>query len=231
MVIALTDCKIKIIKNGPYMVSGNVPLEEKKIIYVNSDIQYSNGETIPHNEIYALCRCGKSKIMPFCDGSHIIVKFDGRETASKEPYLKQAVTIKGPNLVLTDQKNLCAFARFCHKADGDVWSLTEKSSNPKYCKEAIQAACDCPAGRLVAWDSVTGKAIEPTYEPSIVIIQDPTRQCSGPIWVRGGIPIESSDGSVYEIRNRVTLCRCGESLIKPFCDASHVSAKFNDGRG
>jgi CDGSH-type Zn-finger protein len=39
--------------------------------------------------------------------------------------------------------------------------------------------------------------------------------------VRGGITIESADGVPYEVRNRVTLCRCGRSDNKPFCDASH----------
>jgi len=39
--------------------------------------------------------------------------------------------------------------------------------------------------------------------------------------VRGKIPIQSADGKIYEKRNRITLCRCGESLNKPFCDSSH----------
>jgi CDGSH-type Zn-finger protein len=39
--------------------------------------------------------------------------------------------------------------------------------------------------------------------------------------VRGEIPIQSADGKIYRIRNRVTLCRCGKSLNKPFCDSSH----------
>ena len=33
----------------------------------------------------------------------------------------------------------------------------------------------------------------------------------------------------YEGRNRVTLCRCGASSNKPFCDGSHASVKFDDG--
>ena len=37
-----------------------------------------------------------------------------------------------------------------------------------------------------------------------------------------------ADGSAYEIRNRVALCRCGASGNKPFCDGSHVSSGFND---
>ena len=51
---------------------------------------------------------------------------------------------------------------------------------------------------------------------------------SGPIWVRGGIPVVAADGHAYEIRNRVTLCRCGASSNKPFCDGSHASIKFSD---
>jgi CDGSH-type Zn-finger protein len=30
------------------------------------------------------------------------------------------------------------------------------------------------------------------------------------------------DGIIYETRNRVTLCRCGESQNKPLCDGIHL---------
>jgi CDGSH-type Zn-finger protein len=52
---------------------------------------------------------------------------------------------------------------------------------------------------------------------------------SGPIWAKGGITVEAADGFQYEVRNRVTLCRCGASKNKPFCDGTHCSIKFNDG--
>ena len=48
-------------------------------------------------------------------------------------------------------------------------------------------------------------------EKSVGLIEDPELDSSGPIWVRGGIPIISEEGDQYEIRNRVTLCRCGKS--------------------
>jgi hypothetical protein len=70
------------------------------------------------------------------------------------------------------------------------------------------------------------QVIEAVLEQSISILQDPQGGVRGPIWVKGGIPIESSDGEVYEIRNRVTLCRCGNSKNKPFCDAAHVTTDF-----
>ena len=220
--------KIKILKNGPYMVFGNVPMEEKIISSGKDALEYKDGRCFPQAEEYALCRCGRSENMPFCDGKHIAAHFDGTETASKRPYLDDADTLKGPTISLTDNEDLCAFARFCHIGRGSVWQLTMESDDPISKDGAIKAACNCPAGRLVAWDNDTGQPIEPDYPPSIVIIQDPLRSCSGPIWVRGCIPIESSDGICYEVRNRVTLCRCGESENMPFCDATHVSIEFSD---
>ena len=67
-----------------------------------------------------------------------------------------------------------------------------------------------------------GEAIEPDLEKSIVVIEYPPRGEHGPLWVRGGIPVVSADGEPYEVRNRVTLCRCGKSENKPFCDGSHI---------
>ena len=70
-----------------------------------------------------------------------------------------------------------------------------------------------------------GRPIEPKLELSIAVVEEPLRGYDGPLWVRGGIPIESADGVTYEIRNRVTLCRCGISSNKPFCDCSHRVTK------
>jgi len=58
-------------------------------------------------------------------------------------------------------------------------------------------------------------------ERSIGTIEDPSKNASGPFWVRGGIPVYSADGKLYQVRNRMTLCRCGKSTNKPFCDSSH----------
>ena len=219
-------CKIKILKNGPYIVMGNVPLSEKIIVSKGKMNVFKDGRKLPQAEEYALCRCGKSKNAPFCDGSHDKVGFDGTERASREKFEDRAELLEGPDLDLLDD-NRCAFARFCHREDGKVWELTENSNNPKYREEAIIAASECPAGRLVAYDK-TGKALEPEYEPSIEILQDPEKEASGPIFVKGNIPIESSEGYTYEIRNRVTLCRCGKSRNRPFCDATHISINYID---
>ena len=222
--------KITIVKDGPYLVSGNIPLTIEVI--ANNKEGYSwdwkKGKTFKTESSYALCRCGASNNKPFCDGSHTKINFKGKETASKQPYAKQAQQIDGGTLVLDDAENLCAFARFCDP-EGKIWSLIENTADPKVRELVIREAMHCPSGRLTLHDKKTGKEIEDKLSPSIGIIEDPPLKCSGPIWVRGNITIESSDGTQYEKRNRVTLCRCGASGNKPFCDGSHASIKFNDG--
>ena len=219
-----SNAKIEITQNGPYLVTGGLPLSEQWIV-TNAEgdsLDYREGKKHPAAPQYALCRCGHSGNKPFCDGSHQKVRFDGTETASREPYLKQAETIDGPTLRLTDAESLCAFARFCDPK-GRIWNLVPASDDPEARRLAEYEAAHCPAGRLVVWDKKTGKAIEPKFEPSLGLIEDTEKKVSGPIWVRGGIPVIAADGKAYEVRNRMTLCRCGVSNNKPFCDGSHAA--------
>lgn len=214
--------KIKVTLNGPYIVSGSVPLSRQVII--TDDEGYSckwhEDKKYELQKQYLLCRCGNSKNKPFCDGTHMKSAFNGTETATREPDPVYTERIDGPELDLVDAQELCASARFCDRAGG-IWDLVQQSDQQETKKIAIEEACNCPSGRLIACNK-KGKAIEPRYEPSIVLVKDPQENTNGPIWVRGGIPIESADGKVYEIRNRVTLCRCGKSVNKPFCDGSHI---------
>jgi CDGSH-type Zn-finger protein len=214
--------KIKVSKNGPYLVSGKIPLQ-KQIIIADSEgtaTEWQPSTAYEPKEKCALCRCGHSKNKPFCDGTHAQVVFDGTETAGEEAYLDHPKEIDGAALKLVDIEDLCASARFCHRAGG-IWKLVPASDDPKKKRIAIEETCDCPSGRLVIVDKQTGKLIEPKFAKSIGLIEDPAMGVSGPIWVRGGVPVESADGKTYRVRNRVTLCRCGKSKNKPFCDSSH----------
>lgn len=221
--------KIKVIKNGPYRVSGNVPIA-KQIIIADKEgipVKWKEGDKYSPQKECDLCRCGKSRSKPYCDQMHVATGFDGTETAAKKKYLEQTEKIAGPGLDLTDTLSLCASARFCDRGEG-VWNLTRSSDDLNSKKMAIEEACDCPSGRLVVWDKKTGEAIEPGFVSSVGLVEDSPSGVSGPLWIRGGIPIESAEGEIYEIRNRVTLCRCGKSENKPFCDGTHVSVGFSD---
>ena len=222
----IEDMRITVTTNGPYLVEGSVPLAKQTIVAdaEGNSIGWSRGEKFETQAACALCRCGQSANKPFCDGSHVRTGFDGTETASREPYTSQATEQVGPSLILTDAQPLCAFARYCDVA-GQVWNLVEQPGSDAAEQTVLEAGL-CPSGRLVAWDPEKGLALEPTFEPSIGLVDDPYEGVAGPIWVRGGIPVTAADGTTYEVRNRVTLCRCGASQNKPFCDATHASIGF-----
>jgi CDGSH-type Zn-finger protein len=214
--------KITIVKDGPYLVSGGVPLSVQTMC-IDKEGQchgWKESKKFPLQEDYALCRCGHSKNPPFCDGAHTKIKFNGTETAAHTASVGEEGVVEGPTIKLTDIEGLCASARFCHR-DGGTWHLAKHSETPEARQTAIEEAWDCPSGRLVVWDK-DGKAIEPDFEPSIGLVEDVQAGKFGPLWVRGGIPVEGADGKTYEIRNRVTLCRCGKSQNKPFCDGRHL---------
>jgi CDGSH-type Zn-finger protein len=214
--------QIKIRKDGPYEVSGGVPLEQNIPISDSEGIPYDwrTGGIYPTQEKYLLCRCGESKTTPFCDGTHTHIKFNGTETADNVPFLKKAETIHGESIDLKDAEDLCIHAGFCDRASG-IWNLVDNSGNPEARDVAVEEASDCPSGRLVILDK-DGKEIEPKFKPAIgLVVEDADQGILGALWVRGGIPIEGAAGTKYEVRNRVTLCRCGRSSNKPFCDGSH----------
>ncbi|MDR1669822.1 MAG: CDGSH iron-sulfur domain-containing protein [Oscillospiraceae bacterium] len=219
---------IKITKDGPYLVSGGIPIREMFITPEGHHYTLKEGRALPQTEQYALCRCGESRNAPFCDGAHTGAEFDGTETASREPYRERIADVTpGSTMDLLDD-NRCAFARFCHTERGDIWSLTEQDSDRQNREAAIGAAKACPAGRLVMIDK-DGNPLEETFEPEIIIMQDPEKRVSSGIYVKGPVTVEAADGTAYEVRNRVMLCRCGSSENKPFCNANHVVVGFNDG--
>jgi CDGSH-type Zn-finger protein len=220
---------VTVTKNGPYLVSGGVPLAKQTIVADregNSE-SWKEGPAYKAQASYALCRCGHSRSKPYCDGSHERVHFDGSETASREPYNAQAQLMEGPVMALSDAEGLCAFARFCDP-NGQVWNQVTQTDQAKVRELFVRQVNACPSGRLVAWDRSTGKPIEHPLPKSIGVVEDPAQGVSGPLWLRGGIPVHAADGFTYEVRNRVTLCRCGASKNKPFCDGSHAATKFRD---
>jgi CDGSH-type Zn-finger protein len=69
--------EIRVTKDAPYLVSGELPLA-KATIGTNAEgesMRWEWGKPLPAQKNAALCRCGASKNKPFCDGSHAAIKF------------------------------------------------------------------------------------------------------------------------------------------------------------
>ncbi len=65
-------------RDGPLLVRGDFRLQDQ-----------DGNEIDPGRDTVALCRCGKSRMRPFCDGSHKLVGFrapSGRESGREGPF-------------------------------------------------------------------------------------------------------------------------------------------------
>ena len=87
-----------------------------------------------------------------------------------------------------------------------------------------EAIMTCPSGAL-SFERVDGGPQEEPPEETVVVPQP-----DGPLFVHGRLAIIREDGSV-RATTRATLCRCGYSANKPFCDLTHLRAGFRSGEG
>lgn len=215
--------KIKILPGGPYEVTPDVPLQNA-IIEVDAEgasVGWAAGKAYEKKqEPYHLCRCGHSKNKPYCDGSHVAAGFEGTEHNDKAPYLEGCKVYKGETVDLYDNESLCASMRMCDRGVG-VWEAAIESGDPDNRALAVEESCACAAGRLTVRDK-EGNFIEPDLAPEVSPVQDTAAGRRGPLAVKGGVQLEGADGELYETRNRMTLCRCGQSKNMPYCDISHM---------
>jgi len=216
--------KVTIVKDGPYSADGDIPVSE--VVSIGSRdgglLNFKKEKELDKTDnAKFLCRCGHSKNKPFCDGSHAKAGFDGTETDSRLAYDEEAEYVRGPVFDAMDNQKLCAVIRACDRGKGfwDAFENAEEHHNKIYAEEV---ACLCASGRFTLVDKKTGKKLEPKLEKEIFLIKDEPAEHLGPIYLKGGVQVVGADGFEYEERNRVTLCRCGESRNKPFCDAMHL---------
>ncbi len=214
---------IQVWENGPYVVTGGVPLTRKSIVYseLHEPLTWRKDAALEADGTYRLCRCGQSAHKPFCDGTHVKAAFDGHETAPTEPSASRARRLSGTNITMTDDGKLCMHGGFCGNKVDKVWQMLDRSDDTRVRFALMQMVERCPSGRLGY--EIDGAPVEPDLPRQVAVTKD------GPLWVTGGVTVTMSDGRQLETRNRVTLCRCGQSKLKPLCDGSHRDAKFRDG--
>ena len=218
--------KIEITENGPYKVSWSVPLDEESYIPDENwaSLDYKKEKDFPLQEEYFLCRCWKSKNKPFCDSTHLKIEFDWTETANNEKYLDKVELYEWQEVDLLDCEEFCAGARFCD-AYNRAWQMVINPQNEKETELAIGEAIKCPGWRLTI-KTKDWKLVDPELEEWITALNDPSLWVRWPLKIKWKIPIISLNWKIYEIRNRVTLCRCWKSQNKPFCDWSHIQDKY-----
>ncbi len=216
--------KILTLPNGPYYLINEM---EPKVV---ENLRNSNGESLSTIRGIALCRCGASKNKPFCDGTHGIIRFSNNDTEVTETghiVKDKRKTYAGKKIIIHDNRKICSHAVECvnnlpsvFKFDARPWIDPEAAT----LEESINTIRKCPSGALsYSIDGVEHKD-QNERKPMITVSKE------GPYIITGGVELigdnlQFGDGASKE---HYTLCRCGASRNKPFCDGMHRVIKFKD---
>jgi CDGSH-type Zn-finger protein len=222
--------KILPLPNGPYYLINDM---QPKVVY---NLQNFKGEPLSTTVGIALCRCGASKNKPFCDGTHNVIGFSSanRTLDENDDTKKTAIKDKrrnypGKEITVHDNRKICSHAAECVNNLSSVFKLGSRPwINPDASKmnDIIGVVRRCPSGALsYSIDGVEYRDPEEQRNPIVTVLKN------GPYHITGGIEligenIQFGEGASKE---HYTLCRCGASENKPFCDGAHKSSKFNAG--
>ena len=222
--------KIQPLPNGPYYLINDM---QPKVVY---NLQNFKGEPLSTTVGIALCRCGASKNKPFCDGTHSVIGFSSANKTLEENDDIEKIVIKdkrrdypGKEITVHDNRRICSHAAECVNNLSSVFKLGSRPwINPDGSKmnDIIEVVRRCPSGALsYSIDGVEYRDPEEQRNPTVTVLKN------GPYHITGGIEligenIQFGEGASKE---HYTLCRCGASENKPFCDGAHKSSKFNDG--
>ncbi|MEO2107679.1 MAG: (4Fe-4S)-binding protein [Actinomycetota bacterium] len=121
--------------------------------------------------------------------------------------------------------SLCIHTARCLKAAPEVFDVHRRPwivPDAGSAEEVIGAVAKCPTGALTVrriGDVDPAEALP--EQPNVMLVPN------GPLMIRGKVEIVQPDGTVVRRSSRVTLCRCGASENKPYCDASHRRIGFS----
>ncbi len=204
-------------KNGPYLyITDFTP---KKV----QGLTNSKGESCSHATYAALCRCGGSEEKPFCDGTHAKIGFSDRKET--DGHLDKRMNYEAVKITIHDNRGICSHAGFCTDGLPTVFKLGEEpwiDASGASIEEIIETINKCPSGALSY--SIEGVEYrDQNREPAVVVSKD------GPYYVTGGIEVIVFEPRAEEVSTEhCTLCRCGSSKNKPFCDGEHWNIGFVD---
>jgi uncharacterized Fe-S cluster protein YjdI/CDGSH-type Zn-finger protein len=129
---------------------------------------------------------------------------------------------RGKDIEVSFDLDICIHIGECLRGQPQVFDLNRRPWALPDMAEADTVADvvrRCPSGALLYRRHDGG----PQEDPGGLTKVTPMR--NGPLLVTGKIEVQREDGTV-ETLPRATLCRCGESRHKPFCDNQHIAAGF-----
>ena len=128
---------------------------------------------------------------------------------------------RGDDIEVSFDLDLCVHVAECLRGDRRVFQLDRRPwvlPNASPAEVVAQVVERCPSGAL-QYQRLDGGAQEQRTGVRMVPLRD------GPLMIVGEISVTHEDGTVERLP-RATLCRCGQSEHKPFCDNRHLQVGF-----
>lgn len=189
---------LTVLDNGPLKVSA----DSLTLSYCGQAIDVEAG-----SDVY-ICRCGESKNPPFCDGSHGKVGFVAEPPTENK---KEIRVWEGKTIRTFFNPNTCMHVFYCKPLK--ELRKRELEGDTEAAAEIARVVQSCPSGAL-SYESTEVEAPASTDGPDIDI------RAGGECRVQTAFEINATPGERQDM-SRATLCRCGLSKNKPWCDGAH----------
>lgn len=152
--------------------------------------------------------------------------FTRKDGAPEETFPESNVVLVGPDGPLYLHGNVEIVARGKEVLVHDTrvaLCRCGRSQNKPFCDNShlVEPAFQDPGALAENCVLPREEAAGPTLRVTLV--------ADGPLVLRGDFTLRSGDGRILVQGNRASLCRCGASLNKPFCDGTHTEVGFQAG--
>ncbi len=189
---------LTVLENGPLKLSG----ENVTLRYCGEDLSTEAGK-----DLY-ICRCGESTNAPFCDGSHAKAGFVGTSEATPK---KEIRVWEGKTIRTFFNPNACMHVFYCKPLK--ELRARELEGDAAAAEEIAKVVQSCPSGAL-------------TFESTDVSLPAGASNIDVEIVEGGELRVQCDFEINAELQerqtpDRATLCRCGLSKNKPWCDGRH----------
>ncbi len=192
---------VTVLDNGPLKITG----DRLTVRYCGEPVELEEGAPV------VLCRCGESENAPFCDGSHARTNFVAEPPAGPRRELR---VWEGQTIRTFFNPSACMHVFYCKPLK--ELRAREQAGDASAAAEIARAVRSCPSGALSY--ETKGEAalagVEPDAAADIEIVE------GGELRIQRGFEI-NCELQARQAADRATLCRCGLSKNKPWCDGRH----------